>query len=139
MQTFLPLPDFSESLLCLDYRRLGKQRVESWQILSIITGEARSKAWTKHPAVLMWMGYENALILYYNLNLEEWERRGYNNVKLKPIKISKEVVYPPWFGDKQFHASHRSELLRKNYDYYSKFNWAEKPGMGYVWPVKKEE
>lgn len=29
MQTFLPYPDFKKSAQCLDYRRLGKQRVDS--------------------------------------------------------------------------------------------------------------
>ena len=33
MQTFLPYPDFARSARCLDNRRLGKQRVESYQIL----------------------------------------------------------------------------------------------------------
>jgi hypothetical protein len=32
MQTFLPYPDFARSAACLDYRRLGKQRVECLQI-----------------------------------------------------------------------------------------------------------
>jgi hypothetical protein len=36
MQTFLPLPDFIESAKVLDYKRLGKQRVEAWQILKAI-------------------------------------------------------------------------------------------------------
>jgi hypothetical protein len=27
------------------------------------------------------------------------------------------VVMPPWFGDDAFHASHRSNLLRKNFEY----------------------
>ena len=35
MQTFLPYPDFVKSAQCLDYRRLGKQRVEAKQILEI--------------------------------------------------------------------------------------------------------
>lgn len=35
MQTFLCYPDFNKSAQVLDYRRLGKQRVEAWQILQI--------------------------------------------------------------------------------------------------------
>ena len=38
MQTFLPYSDFEQSLSCLDNKRLGKQRVESMQILNILTG-----------------------------------------------------------------------------------------------------
>ena len=33
MQTFMPYPDYSESARCLDRQRLGKQRVEAFQIL----------------------------------------------------------------------------------------------------------
>ena len=32
MNTFLPYSDFIRSAKCLDYKRLGKQRVEAWQI-----------------------------------------------------------------------------------------------------------
>lgn len=33
MQTFLPYPDFARSAACLDRQRLGKQRLEAFQIL----------------------------------------------------------------------------------------------------------
>ena len=36
MQTFLPYPNFADSLDCLDYRRLGKQRVEAFQIINAL-------------------------------------------------------------------------------------------------------
>ena len=39
MQTFLPYPDFKKSASCLDYKRLGKQRVEGLQILNAIQGD----------------------------------------------------------------------------------------------------
>ena len=38
MQTFLPYADLTESLRVLDNKRLGKQRVETYQIISAITG-----------------------------------------------------------------------------------------------------
>ena len=34
MQTFLPVADFVESAKMLDYKRLGKQRVEGMQLLN---------------------------------------------------------------------------------------------------------
>lgn len=36
MQTFLPYISFEESAACLDYRRLGKQRLEAKQLLNAI-------------------------------------------------------------------------------------------------------
>ena len=66
MQTFLPYPDFKQSAACLDYRRLGKQRVEGVQILKAILGEKSLndkpyKGWLNHPATLMWKPYPIAL------------------------------------------------------------------------------
>lgn len=40
MQTFLPYPSFIKSAQCLDNKRLGKQRVEAYQILQILTKQA---------------------------------------------------------------------------------------------------
>lgn len=40
MNTFLPYADFQKSAQCLDNKRLGKQRVEAWQIyLTLKKGE----------------------------------------------------------------------------------------------------
>ena len=72
MQTFLPYADFSKTAKCLDYKRLGKQRVEAKQILNILLDRTETKGWRNHPAVLMWVGYENALKIYYNMILDEW-------------------------------------------------------------------
>lgn len=134
MQTFMPCPDFADSLICLDNKRLGKQRVETWQILQTLR---RGKGpWYNHPAVQMWKGYEEALIKYYNANLIVWEGRGYQNKKL--VFLSEKagyIQYPKWFGDPAFHASHRSNLLRKDPAWYGKFGWVESPDMEYVWPI----
>ena len=37
MQTFMPYPDIVKSVRCLDYKRLGKQRVEAMQTYNQIT------------------------------------------------------------------------------------------------------
>jgi hypothetical protein len=47
-------------------------------------------------------------------------------------KINSEHL-PKWLGDKKFHASHRSNLLRKNIEFYSKYNWKENPNNPYIW------
>lgn len=134
MQTFLPYECFLESLQCLDYRRLGKQRVEAMQILRILRGTSKSNAWINHPAVLMWEGYEEALTSYMNFCIDEWVWRGYKNSMQHGIILGP-ILYPPWLGDPDFHASHRSNLLRKDYDFYSKYNWTESLDLPYVWPV----
>lgn len=131
MQTFLPLPNFQQSIQCLDWRRLGKQRVESKQILNTLDKPNR---WAHHPAVLMWKGFEPALTLYMNLCIQEWIKRGYNNNMVQPPV--RKIAYPPWFGNEQFHASHRSNLLRKEPDWYRQFHWDEPDNLPYFWPVR---
>jgi Pyrimidine dimer DNA glycosylase len=137
MQTFLPLPNFIKSAQCLDYRRLGKQRVECKQILLILDAKKQNVkiGWSSHPAVLQWENYEEALKEYMNVCICEWINRGYKNTML--IQEIANVIYPPWFGDEKYHASHRSNLLRKNFDYYNQFGWEEPIDLEYVWPVKK--
>ena len=103
MQTFLPESSFILSAQILDGKRLGKQRVEAMQIYNIITGKSKSKAWVKHPAVLMWKGYEDSLAFYYNCMRHEWIKRGFKNTMPElPIKIVDEdnpFKTPPWLGN----------------------------------------
>jgi hypothetical protein len=126
MQTFLPVPDFKESARILDYRRLGKQRVEAMQILR--------GSWSHHPASRMWTGYKDALGEYMNSCIYEWISRGYtNNMELYPV--AKLFMMPPWFGMKELHRSHRSNLLRKDPIYYKQFGWTDPPDLPYIWPT----
>ena len=132
MQTFLPHSSFKDTFKVLDYKRFGKQRVEAHQILNILLDRTKTKGWRDHPIVKMWKGYESALQLYFNLCVKEWIKRGYNN-NMKLENINKPIEYPPWLGDEDFHSSHRANLLRKNNEHYSQFNWIENPTDPYVW------
>ena len=117
MQTFLPYPDFQKSASVLDYTRLGKQRLEGMQIVNIISGLVPDSRWKNHPAVKMWVGYENALKAYTNAMIREWIDRGYKNTMVF-YSVGK-IKYPWWFGNKNFHRSHRSRLIQKNPEFYS--------------------
>jgi len=137
MQTFLPYESFKESAQVLDYRRLGKQRVEALQIFNALTGVPTKSGkaytgWLNHPAVVMWKGYEEALLLYKNKMIEEWILRGYNNT-MEMIGVSDNVSTPNWLGDEKVHASHRSNLLRKDYKFYSQYKWLEPDNLEYYW------
>ena len=139
MQTFLPYDDITLSIRCLDYKRLGKQRVEAKQILNILLNRTNSMAWRNHPAVLMWKGFEECLKLYHNQCILRWKYLGYKNtMELEKVNWSL-MECPIWFGDNNFHASHRSNLLRKDKVYYGKFKWKEKTDLPYVWPVRKSQ
>ena len=131
MQTFLPYPDFYKSLSCLDNKRLGKQRVEAYQILLCLRKPNR---WKNHPAVKMWKGYEGALIHYMNCAIDIWENRGFKNT-MKRLSAPPFVDYPIWYGKIEFHSSHRSNLLRKDNNHYSQYGWREPDNLPYYWPT----
>lgn len=42
---------------------------------------------------------------------------------------------PPWLGDERVHSSHRSNLLRKDAQFYGQYAWAETNDLPYLWPV----
>lgn len=160
MQTFLPYESFEMSAKVLDYRRLGKQRVECKQLLqALLTGphqvlvgdnwlpirdplstsaKVRKTPWYSHPAAKMWQGYEDVLVQYAIVICKEWIRRGYND-SLLPFFLDYTNVdgawaqNPPWLGDSDFHASHRSNLLRKDPAHYGQFGWAEDTTLPYLW------
>lgn len=131
MQTFLAYPDFWMSAEVLDRQRLGKQRSECKQILKALF---LGSGWANHPATRMWRNYENALCEYYNIICKVWVRRGYNH-NMPFINLNEvEIIYPPWLGDKAFHSSHRSNLLRKMPEHYNQFGWTEPSDLPYIWP-----
>jgi hypothetical protein len=148
MQTFLPYSSFQKSAKCLDYRRLGKQRVECKQILQAlgvpVGGPLHEKpsSWRSHPATRMWQGHEYSLCVYAMEICREWRQRGYRDTLLPQFSDAAWSVLrngddgpPPWLGDDDFHASHRSNLLRKLPAHYSQFGWTEPDTLEYVWPV----
>ena len=130
MQTFLPYSDFHKCAKSLDMKRLGKQRVEGIQIYRSLTIE--SYGWKQHPVVKMWRGHENALLYYVNNIIIEWVSRGYkNNIPLNDITWP--ISYPDWLGNSKLHLSHQSNLLRKEPDFYNKYNWKVPSDLPYYW------
>lgn len=152
MQTFLPYSSFRDSARCLDVRRLGKQRVECKQLLlalGVPVGDHQPKrsAWVNHPAARMWRRHELTLVEYAIEICHEWIRRGYNDTLLPQFKecwwqivwnSDRTMSSPNWIGYDAFHASHRSNLLRKDATWYGQFGWQEPADLPYVWPVEKE-
>ena len=137
MQTFLPYPNFVASLSCLDYRRLGKQRVEAMQILQILEDPQSQSRWRTRPAVKMWRGHEAALRVYHDTAIRLWVERGYRNTMKYRATMSDWHRHrlPCWLNE-DFCAAHRSNLLRKDPEYYGQFGWTEPPDLPYLWPIK---
>lgn len=137
MQTFLPYPSFTETARCLDYRRLGKQRVETFQILQVLSGE--KAGWRNHPAVKMWTGHSAALAEYGLAICDEWIRRGYKDTLRERIRQYRDPDVlpnlPSWVGKADFHLSHQSNLVRKYPEHYQPLFPGVPDHLEYVWPV----
>lgn len=130
MQTFLPYESFTKSLEVLDYKRLGKQRVEAMQILKAL--HTPNYGWKNHPCVKMWRGYDNALRDYMNKAILLWVDKGFNNtMQLQPVKPN--YTRPVWLGDEKLHTSHQSNLLKKDSEFYSRYNWNVSDDIPYYW------
>ena len=132
MQTFLPYNDFLQSVKVLDYKRLGKQRVEAWQILQALLGNTRG--WVNHPATRLWRDHEKLLCEYGIAICDEWIRRGFKDtMRERFIAIHptlSDCDLPDWFGVEEFHDSHKSNLKRKDPIHYD-FNVVD--SLPYLW------
>jgi len=133
MQTFLPFSDFTASAHVLDRQRLGKQRVEAWQILNALS--RTSGGWINHPAVRMWAGHEASLCDYARAICDEWISRGYKDTMRDRFPTASGEP-PTWVGDEAFHMTHRSMLIQKNPDYYRPLFPGTPEDLEYIWPAR---
>ncbi len=149
MQTFLPVADFEESARLLDSPRLGKQRVETLQVLRAL--ELPDYGWASHPVVHMWRGRTPGLVAYGLAMVRVWRERGFADTTERLIgEFASEVVgvpqaelaaaglLPSWVGDEALHLSHRSNLIAKDPEYYrprfTELFGPEPDDLPYVWP-----
>lgn len=150
MQTFLPYPDFAASARALDRRRLGKQRVETVQVLRGLTRPGYG--WRNHPAVLMWAGYEEALVRYGLDVCARWCEAGHADTcagtltadltaACGPVGVRTQAdlaaagELPPWLGDDDVHVTHRAALVRKDPEFYRPLFGDVPADLPYVWPA----
>lgn len=143
MQTFLPYPGFARSAEVLDQARLGKQRVETLQILRALL--IPDYGWRQHPAVRMWMGHTPALTQYGLAMVDEWTGRGHADTTRRLIREftpgltpRTTVPMPRWLGDPDVHRSHQSNLILKSPgDYKARFPGVPED-LPYLWPEPDE-
>lgn len=155
MQTFLPFESFDDSAACLDMRRLGKQRVEGYQLLLQLCGVRmvdfpvwvpRLGGWN-HPAMAMWAGHEIQLVEYISAMCREWTKRGYKDSCLEKSVFVLNIVKqndwltekPDWVFDDKVRKTHRSNLLLKDFDFYKTIFPEDVPQsnekyLDYIWP-----
>ena len=142
MQTFLPYPSFTLSAAALDKPRLGKQRVETLQLLRANT--VPGYGWRHHPAAKMWTGYLPALVAYGVAMTDAWTAAGFaDTVRAQLLEFAPfvdgmpqpDLDMPPWLGDEALHLSHRSNLVRKDPAFYLPLFGDIPDDLPYVWPT----
>ena len=130
MQVFRPYIDHEKSARFLDDLRLGKQRVETKQVILAILrklgilGDGKT-GWLNHPIVLMYFNngrpYLDDLIKYFYAVVDEWGRRGFvNNISLSNVEpLIKYVDYEYGTPVSEVMArEYRRVLLLKDPCYY---------------------
>lgn len=153
MQTFLTRRSFHRSMSDLDDKRMINQFEEALHILRVHAG--LTEGYKNHPAVKMWRGHEHALSIYmHSCTAERVNRFGRRWNKDRPGAVDPWIrmdeperalkqqgrwgsfAYPPWWDELWVYMSHRSNLLRKDPEFYGAVGWSPVPElMPYLWPV----
>ena len=142
MQTFLPYPSFARSAEALDRSRLGKQRVETLQLLRANT--IPDYGWRHHPATKMWSRHLPALVAYGLAMTDAWTALGRpDTVRPQLVEFAPEVEglaeseleMPPWMGDPAFDLAHQSNLIRKDPEFYRPLFGDVPDDLPYIWPL----
>jgi hypothetical protein len=88
----------------------------------------------------MWKGYSRALIDYIRAINDECNHRGIKEAVWTQLKVDfghyfdDPIIKPSWIGISAFHASHRSNLLRKDEKWYRAMGWTDPTDLPYYWP-----
>jgi len=175
VNTFLVHPDYTINSRLLDFRRLNKQITEATQIYKTcmrikpyilnptniwdyynqakIIVATYKIPWGNHPAVIMWLGFENSLCDYIAACYHEWttNRRRKNGTcckyKNKPPVPTGPSIKPWWIYNTRIILSHRIALWNKELDrnepkWYTKIKLfidarnQVKDDLPYIWPSK---
>lgn len=115
-----------ETAKVLDNRRLNKQIIECHQILDALNG---AKAWSNHPVVLQYRGYEEWLELYMlclvqyqkscNKSISENEKSDW--IHLAHEFSDKAFKHKPPFHNEEFFEQMKRRLYTKNQHHYSQW------------------
>jgi hypothetical protein len=149
MMTFMPHQDYDKAVSCLDDTRLSKQRVEAANILAALLGlrwsstkmdyvkvELHELPFAGHMAVRAWKGHEGSLQSYIQFACLEYADRGFQEEVgvrvadlLSPLIPMRRWDRPEWANDSLVISSHRAVLLGKDFAFYSRYGWSEKPAV----------
>jgi hypothetical protein len=154
IQTWLPLPNYKDSIRSLAQDDLEVQRLYVLELIEFIhdvEDEATTlpASYRRHSQTAinklykMWWGYELQLIEF---GLEACDEYSSIIAKRDPLydNISRHLQFaehkdaqfgkPQWFGDINFHHSHQALLVRKNPEHYGR-EFRIDPSRKLIYPV----
>lgn len=103
-----------ETAMALDGARLRKQIIEVGQILDALNG---AKAWSNHPCVLQYRGYEEWLELYLNVLKSVQADDG---LLAKACNFAANLITPDWH-DQRYYDNMKARLYTKDQEHYAQF------------------
>lgn len=115
-----------ETAKALDPKRLKKQIIEVWQILDALN---EAKAWSNHPCVLQYRGYEKWLE-WYKLCLEWYVFDDMNWVK--SCSDVAETIKPP-FHTQEYYDQMKRRLFEKDEEHYKQWSYLGKSDINWYW------
>lgn len=150
IQTWLPLPDFTESVRALSDEHLGLQRLHVLELMehfhdvdvSELPAGYETYNVTGHPIERMWAGYELQLCEYGLECCDEWtQRKGkrdwiYDKLARHLDWATSEdanMNKPNWFGNVDFHYAHQAALVRLDENHYRP-QFLVSPERPMLWP-----
>lgn len=142
LRTYLPFANFAACAFVMDDRTVEQSFRDAHMVA--LCHQGTLIGYDAHPVVAMWRGYSAALLVYKDVMLREYARRGYNprmhpsfrqqNWDDLPLELPS-YTPPPWLGHFPFHERNRAVLLVKNNAHYSTLGWSEEPHPDMLWPV----
>jgi hypothetical protein len=144
----MPYSSFSETAKSLDYRRLGKQRVETKQILQCLLGQG-SQGWSNHPIVEAWRGFEEGLTVYGLYICGEWRDRGYEDSLFGYFQAQRLIlraggrhmtVFPSWTKNPEVNTAYQRVLTWKEPEHYEEvFDRVQLTDPEFPWELLKRK
>lgn len=104
-----------ETAMALDPKRLRKQIIECGQILDALNGKS---AWSNHPCVLQYRGYEKWLKIYKGI-LMSYEKCEFGTAILSNMYADN---YRPDWHTQEYYDQMKRRLFEKDEEHYKQWS-----------------
>lgn len=125
-----------ETARALDQKRLGKQIIETRQVISAISGE--TSAWAKHPVVKMYDSPEGLRYLKAYLRILEAYRKGKAGIIVRVLNFFIHKIRP-CFHVEAYYDQMKRRLYTKDNNHYQQWAWLGESEVNWYWNPETEQ